>query len=76
MTDIPPDETQGPTDRQVGLREVILLGLGAVAVVLGAAVVTALLPPDVQALVFRTPLIIAVLIGGTALALWYVVRAR
>jgi hypothetical protein len=72
MTEPPP----AGSDRQVGLRDVILLGLGAVAVVLGAAVVTAVLPSDIQELIFRTPLIIAVLIGGTALALWYVVRAR
>jgi hypothetical protein len=75
MTERPSDRPP-TTDRSVGLREVVLVGLGAVAIVLGAAVVTAILPPDVQALVFRTPLMIAVLIGGTALALWYVVRAR
>jgi hypothetical protein len=75
MTERPSDRPPA-TDRSVGLREVVLVGLGAVAIVLGAAVVTAILPPDVQALVFRTPLMIAVLIGGTALALWYVVRAR
>lgn len=62
--------------RPVGLREVLIVGLGAVAVVLGAAVFTAVLPTDLQTILFRTPLIIGLLIGGTALALWLVVRQR
>ena len=66
----------GGGGRPAGLREVIAVGLGAVIVVLGAAVVTAILPPDLQAIVFRTPLVIAVLIAGTAVALWLVVRGR
>jgi hypothetical protein len=70
------DRTPDGGGRQVGLREVLVVGLAAVAVVLGAAIATALLPADLQGIVFRTPFIIAVLIGGTALALWLVVRQR
>jgi FtsH-binding integral membrane protein len=54
---------------------VALLGAGLVALVLAAAAVTALLPTDVQAVVFHTPLLIAVLIVGTALVLWRILRA-
>ena len=39
-------------------------------VVLGAAIATSLLPADGQAIVFRTPLLIVVLLIGTAAALW------
>lgn len=62
-------------DRQPGLREVLLVATAVVAVVLAAAAVTALLPREGQAVVFGTPLLIAVLIGGTALVLWHILRA-
>ena len=42
--------------------------------VLVAAGVTALLPRDGQAVVFHTPLLIVVLIGGTAFVLWRILR--
>jgi len=61
---------------RVGWRQVIAVGLGTIAVVLGAAVLTALLPSDLQAVVFRTPLVIVILVGGTAMALWLVTRRR
>ena len=67
-------ETPTPA-RQPGVREVLLLGAGLVALVLAAAVITALLPKDVQAVVFHTPLLIAVLVVGTALVLWRILRA-
>ena len=63
-------------ERQAGLREVLLVGLAAVCVVLGAAMVTAILPGDLQSIVFRSPLMIGVLIVGTAVALWLVVVRR
>lgn len=62
-------------DRQPGLREVLLVSAAVVATVLVAAAVTALLPEDGQAVVFQTPLLIAVLIAGTALVLWRILRA-
>ncbi|HET9346723.1 MAG TPA: hypothetical protein VFO05_13600 [Candidatus Limnocylindrales bacterium] len=63
-------------ERSVGLREVLVLAGACVAVVLGAAVLTSLLPADAQAVVFRTPLLIFVLVAGTAFALWRIARPR
>ena len=60
--------------RSPGLREALLLGGLAVVVVLAAATVTFVLPPDAQAIVFRTPLLILVLIVGTAGVLWRITR--
>lgn len=63
-------------ERAIGLREVVAAAAVSVVVVLGAAVVTSLLPPDGQAIVFRTPLLIFVLVIGTAAALWRISRPR
>jgi FtsH-binding integral membrane protein len=63
-------------ERGVGLREVLVLAGACVVVVLGAAILTSFLPAAVQEIVFRTPLLIAVLIGGTAVALWRIARPR
>jgi hypothetical protein len=54
------------------------MGFGNVdlVVVMGAAVVTSFLPADAQSVVFKTPLLIVVLIGGTAVALWRIARPR
>jgi hypothetical protein len=60
--------------RQPGLREVLVLVGGVVLVVLAAAGLTALLPSDGQAVVFQTPLLIGVLIAGTGLVLWRILR--
>jgi len=62
--------------RQPGLREVLILALGVVAVVLGLAAVTSLLPVELQRVVFDTPLLIAVLIVGTGWWLWRVSRRQ
>ena len=61
--------------RQPGLREVLAVAAAVVAVVLLAAAATALLPADAQAVVFQTPLLIAVLVGGTGLVLWRILRS-
>ena len=61
--------------RQPGLREVLLLAATVVVIVLLAAGVTALLPREGQGIVFHTPLLILVLIGGTALVLWRILRS-
>jgi uncharacterized membrane protein YsdA (DUF1294 family) len=58
----------------VGWREVVLVSVAVVGVVLGLAVGTSLLPTDVQRVVFRTPLLITVLIVGTAVVLIRLVR--
>ena len=63
-------------DRAIGIREVVAAAAVSVVVVLGAALVTSLLPPDGQAIVFRTPLLIFVLLIGTAAALWRISRPR
>ena len=61
-----------------GLRREVLtvLGVGGVvvAVVLGVAFGTSLLPTGVQEVVFHSPLLIAVLVGGTAWVLWRIGR--
>lgn len=57
-----------------GVRQVIVIGVLVVVSVLAAALVTFVLPAPVQDLVFRTPLLILVLIGGTAGVLWRITR--
>jgi uncharacterized membrane protein YfcA len=59
---------------QPGWGGVLLVAGAVVGVVLGAAVVTSLLPDAVQDLVFHTPLAIVVLIVGTAWLLWRIAR--
>jgi FtsH-binding integral membrane protein len=63
-------------DRNIGLREVIAVAGLTVAVVLGAAIATSILPKALQEIVFKTPLLIVVLIGGTAALLWGIARPR
>ena len=61
--------------RQPGLRESLLVAAAVVVVVLIAAGVTALLPAEGQGVVFHTPLLILVLVVGTALVLWRILRS-
>ena len=63
-------------ERTVGLREVLLVAGLSVAVVLGAAIATSFLPKALQEVVFRSPLLIVVLIVGTAVLLWGIARPR
>jgi heme A synthase len=60
--------------RQAGWREVIIVAALAVGAVLGAAILTSVLPTDLQEVVFHTPLAIVVLIVGTAWLLWRIAR--
>jgi FtsH-binding integral membrane protein len=62
--------------RQPGWREVLVLAGAVVAIVLGAAVVTSLLPTGLQDTVFHQPLLIGVLIVGTGGLLWRISRPR
>jgi uncharacterized membrane-anchored protein len=62
--------------RQPGWREVLIVAIAVVVVVLGLAAVTSLLPTQVQEVVFHTPLLIVVLIGGTGYWLWRVSRRQ
>jgi FtsH-binding integral membrane protein len=68
------DEERAPS-RQAGVRQVLLVGSAVVVVVLAAAGLTAVLPRDAQAIVFHTPLLVAVLVAGTAIVLWRILRA-
>jgi hypothetical protein len=62
-------------DRQPGVREVLLVAAAVIALVMLAAGATALLPSDIQGIVFHTPLLIAVLLGGTTFVLWRILRS-
>ena len=66
-----PDRAKG---RSPGLREALVVGGVTVLVVLLAAVVTFLLPPEIGNVVFQTPLLIVVLIVGTAAVLLRITR--
>jgi hypothetical protein len=62
--------------RPFGWREVLIVGGVAVGVVLGAAILTAVLPTDAQRVIFHTPLLIGVLILGTGVVLWRLAARR
>jgi hypothetical protein len=62
-----------PPQRAIGLREALLVGELVVVVVLLAGVATFLLPGG-RDLVLGTPLLIAILIAGTAAVLWRISR--
>lgn len=62
--------------RPIGLRQVLIVAAVAVTVVLGAAILTAVLPTDAQRVIFRTPLMIGVLVVGTGLVLWRIANQR
>jgi FtsH-binding integral membrane protein len=57
------------------MREVLLVAAAVVLTVFTAIGVTALLPRDAQAVIFDTPLLIVVLIAGTAIVLWRILRS-
>ena len=60
--------------KPIGWRQVLLVAAVAVAAVLGAAILTAVLPTDAQRVIFHTPLLIAVLVVGTGFVLWRIAR--
>lgn len=59
-----------------GLREVLAVAAIAVAAVLGAAILTSLLPVGVQRFLFHQPVTIAILVVGTTFVLWRVATRR
>jgi hypothetical protein len=61
---------------QPGWIQVLLVAAAVVAVVLGAAVLTSLLPTTIQEAIFRGPVLIGVLIVGTGWLLWRISRPR
>ena len=60
-------------ERRPGLREAVVVGALVVAAVAAAAILTALIP-GARDVVLRTPLLIVVLIVGTAGVLWQITR--
>lgn len=64
------------TRPQPGWVQVMLVAFAVVGVVLGAAVLTSMLPVAVQEAIFQTPVLIVVLIGGTGWLLWRISRPR
>ena len=62
--------------RTIGWREVLIVAAVAVAAVLGAAILTSVLPADLQRVIFHTPLLIALLVLGTGLVLWRIAARR
>ncbi len=70
-----PGSAKGPAHgRTTGFREALLVGALVVVIVLLAGVVTYLLPGDARDLILRTPVLILVLLGGTAAVLWRISR--
>lgn len=63
-------------DRRPGWLRALVVGGLTVDVVLVAAVASFLVPAGLGDLVFRTPLLILVLIGGTVAVLWTIARPR
>ena len=62
--------------READLGRVLVVAAAVVLVVLGAAVGTSLLPADLQRAIFHGPVLIVVLILGTAAVLWRIARSR
>ena len=62
--------------RAIGWRQVLVIAAIAVGVVLGAAILTSVLPTDAQRVIFHTPLLIAILVIGTGLVLWRIATRR
>jgi hypothetical protein len=63
-------------DLQPGWREVVLVAAAVVAFVLGADAVTGVLPSPIRDAIFKGPVVIGVLIFGTAWLLWRISRGR
>jgi heme A synthase len=63
-------------DHQPGWLEVFTVAAIVVAVVLGLAAATSLLPTTLQQVVFHTPIAIVVLLVGTTWILWRISRNR
>ena len=71
-----PDATRTEARKEPGWTEVLLVAIAVVGVVLGAAVLTSVLPTAFQNAIFHGPVLIVVLIVGTAWLLWRLARGR
>lgn len=67
---------EGQDRAQPGWGQVLIVAAVVVLVVLGAAAGTSLLPTEVQRLIFHGPVLIVILIVGTAWLLWRIARGR
>lgn len=65
-----------PGKAQPGWLEVLSVAAAVVAVVIGAAALTGFLPAPIQEAIFHGPVLIGVLILGTAWLLWRISRGR
>ena len=74
MADDPGPTPPSTVVPETGVRHVVLVAAAVVAVVVAAVVLTGLLPDELEAVVYETPLAIGVLIVGTALVLWRISR--
>ncbi len=72
----PEPATPATPARQPGWLEVLTIAFGVVVVVLGAAFLTDFLPSEIRNAIFFGPVLILVLIGGTAFLLWRISRGR
>ena len=63
-----------PIGSQPGWREVVLVAAAVVAVVMGAAILTGLLPAAIQDVIYQTPIAIVFLMAGTGWLLWRISR--
>jgi uncharacterized membrane protein len=61
---------------QPGWAQVALVAAGVVAVVLGAALVTGVLPEPLRDAIYDGPVLIGVLIVGTGWLLWRIAHGR
>ena len=74
MADRRPEACSGRSS--AGLRQVLIVAAVAVGMVLGAAILTSVLPTDAQRVIFHTPLLIGVLVLGTGVVLWRIAARR
>jgi FtsH-binding integral membrane protein len=70
------DPGAASSGRSVGWREVLIVAAIAVGAVLGAAILTSVLPVDLQRVIFHTPLLIVFLLVGTGFVLWRIAARR
>jgi hypothetical protein len=63
-------------ERQPGWPQVILVAAAVVTIVLGAAFLTGILPAPIQGAILEGPVLIGVLIVGTAWLLWRIAHGR
>lgn len=61
---------------RIAIRDVLVAAVLAVGAVLGAAMLTSVLPTDLQQLIFHTPIAIGVLLVVTGWILWRISRQQ